>query len=644
MLWSLALLALCVPPSLAQPIKDPAAVMPANVLVYGEVRQPGELVKEFVSLVENSMLSNVPESLFKMMEELKAPPPPRGFEELGGIGLLLSPEVVREAGRLQGAAAAITGLDEHGHPEFVFIGLPGESNLPRLAFRAALTLERVKPSEKVADVQLYRPFRREGEKTTEFGPAYAMMPNALIAGTPRIVKDVIERIKGKKEESLASLDGYREANKEAANRPGLFTFINVTEGLAFAGKLPNIDAGGKQILKMFAAIRAQSYALSLEKGTLRLREVILLDPKEKGFLDLLPTEPVRREMLHFTPNDAVAALAVSASHGVKRYEKLLELLDLIAKNSGGDKVPSEEIGKTMKALDLDIGKDIIGRMNSVAFAAGDPSKAPMREVEEKGPDFESTVHHPEFPLVLAIEATDEDAAAKLLDEVVPKVYGAIHRMKDVKPESKEVRGQKVQTLPINKHFSLNFGRAGRTIVLGPYAEPVAQALNNGTKKQGLLGEDKVAAELKEIEAPFALGVVKPLTLVKALLMTRLGVSGRAIKPKPEDRPKNQPQARRAVPEDEKPTTAQPEGKPEIPFQKEIDKLLEGEGLIVLSVTRQRDRIVEDVTWTRLKPAVSQLVDLGVKMWLMHRPVRGPGAAPAPRDEPAPPPKKDEESR
>src|SRR5262245_5417245 len=80
MLWSLTLLAFCVPPSLAQPIKDPATVMPANVLVYGEVRQPGELVKEFVSLFENSMFSNVPESLFKMMEEMKAPPPRHGFE------------------------------------------------------------------------------------------------------------------------------------------------------------------------------------------------------------------------------------------------------------------------------------------------------------------------------------------------------------------------------------------------------------------------------------------------------------------------------------------------------------------------------------------------------------------------------------
>src|SRR5262245_6409471 len=101
-LWSLALLALCASSAFGQAIKDPAEVMPARALGYVEVRHPGLLVKEIVGLFENSVLGNVPDSLFKMLQEMKAPPPRRGFEELGAFGLMLSPEVVKEAERLQG--------------------------------------------------------------------------------------------------------------------------------------------------------------------------------------------------------------------------------------------------------------------------------------------------------------------------------------------------------------------------------------------------------------------------------------------------------------------------------------------------------------------------------------------------------------
>jgi hypothetical protein len=102
LLASFALLLFCgAGPASAQGIKDPAEVMPARVLAYAELRQPGALVKEIAGLFENSALSNVPESLFKLLDEMKAPLPRRGLGELGAFGLLLSPEVVLEAQRLQ---------------------------------------------------------------------------------------------------------------------------------------------------------------------------------------------------------------------------------------------------------------------------------------------------------------------------------------------------------------------------------------------------------------------------------------------------------------------------------------------------------------------------------------------------------------
>jgi len=623
----MALLALCVPTSFGQTIKDPAEVMPAGVLAYAEVRQPGVCFKEFVSLFENSYLADVPHSLFKLMEEMKVPPPPHGFRELGGVGLLLSPEIVKEAQRLQGMAAAITGIDRDGQPEFVVVGRPGESNLPRLMFRALLTMERIKPAGKVEGVTLYRPFHRVGQEMTEHGPALAMLPDALIVGSPNLVENVIERIKGKnKAASLASVESYREANKQIGPEAGVFSFVNIAEGLNFLGRLPFIGEGEKEGLKLIAGLRAQAYSLALDKGRLRFREVVLLDPKETGIFDLLPSEPVKRELLHFTPNDGLLALAMSNADGAKRCAKALEMLDRVAKISGAPKVPSEEVGNFFKALELDMGKDVMARINAIGAALGDPSKAPMKRVEEKGKDFERFSEFPEVPGVLIIEATDEDAATKLLEDVLPKVHGLLANQRGYKAATKEMHGQKVHTLPVNKFVSLNYGRQGRTIVLGPFAAPVAQALNNGTKKQGLLGEEKVAAGLKEIESPLVLGVARPFTLIKAGLMTAaFGGESRKAAPQPDRAPAPPPERRRDAVRDEK--AAQPDHKrEEAAFMKELDRALADDGLIVLSVTRQKDRIMEDITWTGLKPGVARLTDLAFKWYLHERPAVAPPKA------------------
>src|SRR5262249_20677581 len=45
----------------ADHLKDPAEVLPAKTVVYGELRQPGQLVKEIGSLLEGSALENVPD-------------------------------------------------------------------------------------------------------------------------------------------------------------------------------------------------------------------------------------------------------------------------------------------------------------------------------------------------------------------------------------------------------------------------------------------------------------------------------------------------------------------------------------------------------------------------------------------------------
>src|SRR5205823_11119433 len=100
-------------------------------LAYAELRLPGPLVKEIASLFENTPLANVPDSLLKLWGP-KGPPPQTtatATRGMGAIGLLFSPEMLREAERVQGAAVALTGVKD-GQPQGVLMILPGESNGP----------------------------------------------------------------------------------------------------------------------------------------------------------------------------------------------------------------------------------------------------------------------------------------------------------------------------------------------------------------------------------------------------------------------------------------------------------------------------------------------------------------------------------
>ncbi len=94
-------------PARADHIKDPAEVMPAKTVVYVELRQPGQLVKELANLFEGSALGNVPDSLTKLFDRGDRP---RGSEGLSAAGLLFAPEVICEVQRIRGAAVAFTGM------------------------------------------------------------------------------------------------------------------------------------------------------------------------------------------------------------------------------------------------------------------------------------------------------------------------------------------------------------------------------------------------------------------------------------------------------------------------------------------------------------------------------------------------------
>jgi hypothetical protein len=362
--------------------------------------------------------------------------------------------------------------------------------------------------------------------------------------------------------------------------------------------------------------------LTLSKGTLRYSRTVLLDPKEKSpFLELLPSTAVNTELLHFAPTNASMALVLSNGDGEKRFASVVKMLDTIVPMlHGRDRnLPSQELEELEQALKLNLGKDVAGKISQVAVAVGDIMNAPIKRVVRQGRNFRSESVTPQVPVVVVIQATDEDAAKSLMD-LVPQVAGMISGGKGPGIRTKEIDGQTISILPIDKHESLHFGRQGSTIVLGPYLKPVTQALANGAAKNGMLADPKVAVPLKKTDGAVLVAVAKPVTILVGGIWgwrsVSVGNEARSIGGKrfddKSDPPKDEgppPKPEVKVTIEENPAFKDKEGEQ---FMKVLRKLQQTEEPLVVSLTRKDDRLQAEATMGGLAPLVAFITDFAVE--------------------------------
>jgi hypothetical protein len=599
--WLLTCLLFAWPSLAAAQTKNPADIMPAKTIGYIELRQPGQLIKEIQGLFEGSVLSK-PDVLKKLQEKFPAASFRRGPEEVQAASLLLAPEIPAEIGRIQGAAVALTGIDKDDPrmPEFVAVILPGDSNIVKLAFRAIpvgviahygrsdgkTRVEGTSRFETVGEVQgvtIHRmrtrerqiPLKDGGDGPTQTtvrdeGPALAMLPDALIVGSVERVKEVIGLAKGAQSKPLSSTRAYQDANKAMGDRPGIFSLGDTQALLAMLEQIP-MRPDEKEMLATIkklvnpAAPESVSQSLTLSAGTLRFHWQARLDPKEKSpILDLLPASGISAEILNFLPRDATMVLAISNADGEKRFSNLLKLADEIHQTAGGrGRQPSEELGRLEEMLGAKIGKDILGKIESVAIGMRPPTGIA---------DFAAAV--------AVIQGTNEAAAKSLTEQTIPHIYGLVTKSPDVKADTQEVQGQTIYVIPP----FVSYGRNGATIVLGAKADAVADALNNGVKKAGLLSDEKFGARFAKSEGTVFLLAAKPLTMAA----------------------KSLPMGMMFMPAEPKAIVGKIIGP--------IQQLAKNEEPIVLHVVRSRDALTAEIVVSGLKEIVPRAVDLGVEIY------------------------------
>jgi hypothetical protein len=634
----------------AQHHQEPCAYVPANVLAYVELRQPGTFAKEMASLFEGSVLSNVPESFAKLLGHREEPGFGARHEGWATLGLFLAPELIREMERLDGLALALTGFDDKGEPDFVVLVLPGTSNAPGFVMRALMMMEEVGRLDEVEGVTVYRQVRlrtrrpqRDAQPVLvreQTGPAFAMLPTALLVGSPNAVKAVIRQIKGKNADgSLASVPTFQKAIQELALKPGIFSYANLPvllkAVLARPGAEENLRKGGiygddlQALFKLFnpKAMPVVAKSLSLERGTLTQRSVVYLGAKWKcPFVEMLPSKSFQSGILHFIPRGAFFAIGISNDNGENRWTKMLEMADSLAKDGKRDTLPSQHVEQVETALGAKIGKDILGRISQVAFGV---LNLPQIAEGKQGSEPSVLVA---FQGVLLIQAVDEGAAKEFATDLIPKVYSLMTETPGLKPIEHDLYRQTIYTLTTEHRPAMHYGRHGVTLILGVNQDAVAAALAAGAKKQGLPSDPKVAAVLQRAGEPFALVVSRPLpVLLSSLLGVAQGEASAPSAPRGLAIPRKAPLAPDSPPDNppglldpgigpgESPSPgpgqrlrgARIEGSP---YQeadmslKGFMKLAEGAEPFLLTLSRNPDRLIIEARQGGLKPLVAKLMD------------------------------------
>jgi hypothetical protein len=510
--WLAALTLLVGSGSAFAQIKDVVELLPAETLACLELRQPARLAREVAILVKGSSLEDIPRRLAKKRAENDAERgysgPYRQQEMLGMLSLFLSPEMLDEAGRTRGGFVALTGFAKDGMPEVVGV-LNSSSNFPVLYMRAFLSFARPRLVGEVEGVPLYREmsyvFRAKANaggappqpEWRESGPVMAQLPGLILFGSSvDSLKDVVRRAKGKS--SAASLTNLRAFKNAAAlrDRPGLFAYVDVAALEAKLGELAARSENPKWSTEIAAfqsllgerAVHTLTFSLTLQNGTLEGQTRFTLNDKsDSPLLGLLPDHTASRELLYFAPNDALLALTGGLGDNEKRWKTFVNLLDALYKLEGrpGDNRPSRSIQEMEKKLNLQIDKDVLAELTGVGIVV-------HKEWRRKSGQA-----------TLLLRAADEKAAVKLEKHGLPRLFslgGEEVRM----PGEEEVRGQQIKTLPGKKGslslpFPVSYGRQGAVLVLGIDRDLVAESLIAGSKKEGLLGEMKVSAAVKEID-------------------------------------------------------------------------------------------------------------------------------------------------
>lgn len=534
-MWLAVLIAPPLSAQEGQPDKPLAGLVSQETAFYAEVRRPDVLAAKLPELLRGTVLENYPFGLEKLREKGIEPGP---WAEL--LGLLLTPEGQQEARKMRGLAVAVRSPNAMGGWDYVVLLQPGDSTVVNLFLRRHLASEQAQLAEEVEGVPVYRCLalsetfaaRRKGNlpgnvlrmqmemqrrmmqqmqrmiQQRGIAPAlvnpqaqyvdYALLPGLIVFGSPELVKEAVALAKGRAALAvLADNKGFQEAANNHGPEAGVLLFgdLNVLEA-----QLSRVDPGLQPAwsgwLRHFvkpSSLKAITGSLTLDKDEPRLRlKIGQQGDQPSPLIACVPEAKVNPALLHYVPTRLEGAMLMANPEGERLWKVLLEVCDAWARTTQpGGQPPSRRVAQYEEHLKIQFGKEVAGRIKHLVLAQGADT-------------FDGSLPR----LLAVVEAADDEAAKGLVEPVLAKILEAVSG-EQIVPTVKEVKGRTVMVAEVPNLGTLCTCRQGAVVVVGNDQDVVLDALAAGERKQGLLGEARVAKAVAEAEGAGIVFLMRP---------------------------------------------------------------------------------------------------------------------------------------
>ncbi|MFO0801072.1 MAG: hypothetical protein U0804_26705 [Gemmataceae bacterium] len=482
-----------------------ADLFPADTLAYVEVREAGKLAPQVTAALAGSPLADVAKFVDARRDAGKTAHDILGKPQLAVLGLLASPELASEVGRLGGIAAGVTGFTDAGDPEAVVAVLTGDSAAAGLAARGFLALAHVRRVAAVDGVPVYQ-FRvpqpsfdpntgqqkfdntkPPAEGTHEATAAYT--PGLFVYGTSKAaVAAVLTRYRGKSVAGLGGVAAFKAA-RDASDGPGLFVYADASALVAKldAARRAAEDGPEPDALGWFRVLGGGK-AVRHVAGTVRFRDGGLAADLSATFapgttsplLTVLSGPGAKAEFLGHASGAGAFAVTVSFPEN-GRAAAVLGFLDAAGKATGTlGRTPAEAVKEIEARTKTRLADSLVGRTRAVTVFA------PKHQQLGKGV--------PPLPTVVLHAETAEVAAA--WEEFLPKLHADLTGGDAVQPGSESIDGVKVMSLPgagLPWNAAVHYARKDAAVAVGLDRAAVAAALSAGPSPVALPADTAAVA-------------------------------------------------------------------------------------------------------------------------------------------------------
>ena len=445
--------------------QDLASLMPADTILYAELRHPGQ------------HLGNLIEMLGLAGDPLAEPgrTPRIGIPGQPGIvlpqDLSISPALIRELSRFDSLAVAFTGFDlQTETPQGVIVINSGELDLLRGLIETAVQF--VRPTDPISG------FPAVAIDTPDIRATLAFTKRLIVAGTDRaLVEGVLDRLSGKTIESLAGSPAFQERMAERSTAL-LFAHLNVQNALKIAYAAAQHDSDIRESLMMgqvaFDLAHLDSFTLTLGTDTDRLSgelRMALAEGQMNMVYNLVRTPPMRGRALRLAPAGSALVVALGVNP------------DLTAE--GAQDVATKT--QTVQAITgLDLAREVFANIREIAIFITPPIE-----------DASAPSRHPMPDIALAMVVGDADKSEALWDFVL-SLPAKFTQQQSGPPHSEVMNGAEVQAYAMPDGPIIRVARIEHAIIIGLTEEALRSTLDGIAQGQSVLDDPELKAAIARV--------------------------------------------------------------------------------------------------------------------------------------------------